>query len=58
MDMSFNWAVDHALEDMNHLPTPRYDERLSPWIIAEIQADIAEMLARRAAAGEIPGPSL
>jgi hypothetical protein len=47
MDMSFNWAVDHALEDISQVPTIRYDERLSPWIIAEIQADILEQLGRR-----------
>ncbi len=47
MDMSFNWAVDHALEDITQVPTIRYDERLSPWIIADIQADILEQLGRR-----------
>jgi hypothetical protein len=47
MDMSFNWAIDHVLEDVTSCPTIRYDERLSPWIIAEIQADLMEELGRR-----------
>jgi hypothetical protein len=51
MDMSFNWAVDHALEDITQVPTIRYDERLSPWIIAEIQADILERLGQDRPAG-------
>ena len=49
MDMSFNWAVDHAVEDITQISTIRYDERLSPWIIAEIQADIVERLGREPA---------
>lgn len=47
MDMSFNWAIDHVLEDVSQCPTIRYDERISPWIIAEIQADLMQEFGRR-----------
>ena len=49
MDMNFNFAVDHSEE----VPAPRSfrpQQPVSQWIVAEIQADLSEELARRQSA--------
>jgi hypothetical protein len=47
MEMSFNWAIDHAADGVGRIPVIPYDNRLNDWIIAEIQADLMDEMQRR-----------
>ena len=46
MDMNFNFSVDHA-EEVRAPRSFRAEQPVSQWIVAEIQADLCEELARR-----------
>ena len=46
MDMNFNFSVDHS-EEVSAPRSFRPEQPISQWIVAEIQADLAEELSRR-----------
>lgn len=46
MDMNFNFSVDQS-EEVSAPRSFRPEQAVSQWIVAEIQADLAEELSRR-----------